>query len=154
MEPRTSLPKMRLKAVETLAKAGIPTGVLVAPVIPGLTEHEMPQIIAQAGAAGAQTAGFTIIRLAHGLADLFSAWVESHFPDRKAKILKRIREMHGGKMHDSRFGVRMSGEGFFAEQIKQIFALACRKNGLDSNLLPLSTAAFQKPQGPQMKLFG
>src|SRR5271154_6586514 len=108
LEPRTSRPEGRLKAIAALSAAGIPTGVMVAPIIPGLTEHEIPSILKAAAQAGARSAGYTVVRLPLAVAGLFENWLEQHFPDRKDKVLDRIRATKGGKLNDSRFGVRMS----------------------------------------------
>ena len=115
LEPRTSRPSGRLEAIAALADAGIPAGVMVAPVIPGLTEHEMPAILKAAAQAGARSAGYTLVRLPMAVAGLFQDWLETHFPDRKDKILGRIRAARAGRLNDARFGVRMSGEGHQAE---------------------------------------
>ena len=117
LEPRTTRPAGRLKAIAALAEAGIPVGVMVAPVIPGLTEHEMPAILKAAADAGARNAGYTIVRLPMEVSPLFQDWLEHHFPGRKEKVLDRIRAMRDGRLNDSRFGVRMSGEGKAAELI-------------------------------------
>ncbi len=153
MEPRTSPPAGRLAAVETLSRAGIPVGVLVAPVIPGLTDHEMPSIIAAAVHAGAQFAGHVVLRLPYAVAPLFEQWLTRHFPARKEKVLNRIRAIRGGKLNDPRFGSRMSGEGIFAEQIEAMFAAACRKAGIEGNSLKLFTSAFRQPADRQLHLF-
>ena len=94
-----------------MAKAGVPVGVLVAPMIPGLNDHEMPAILTAAKQAGARFAGYVSLRLPHALKDLFEQWLERHFPEKKAKVLSRVRDMRGGKLNDSRFGSRMRGEG-------------------------------------------
>jgi DNA repair photolyase len=117
MEPRTSPPSARLATIGALAGAGIPTGVLVSPVIPGLTDHEMPAILAAAAAAGASFAGHAALRLPYAVAPLFEEWLTRHLPEKKDKVLSRIRSIRGGKLNDSRFGKRMRGEGIFAEQI-------------------------------------
>ncbi|MGH8071114.1 MAG: PA0069 family radical SAM protein [Candidatus Entotheonellia bacterium] len=153
MEPRASHPTRRLAAIETLSQAGVPTGVLVAPVIPGLTDHELPSIIAAAVRAGARSAGYVTLRLPHGVGPLFEQWLARHFPERKAKVLHRIRAMRCGKLNDPRFNLRMRGEGIFAEQIQSLFALACRKAGLDGRGPTLSTAAFRVPSDAQLSLF-
>ena len=152
MEPRTSLPKQRLAAIEKLSRAGIPVGVLVAPIIPALTDHEILPIIERATDAGAKFAGYTIVRLPFAVKDLFEQWVENHFPQRKEKILNRIRAIRDGKLNDANFGSRMRGEGIFAEQIAQTFAVACRKAGIGKNSPELSTANFRRPQGQQLSL--
>jgi DNA repair photolyase len=153
MEPRASHPTRRLAAVEALSQAGIQTGVLVAPVIPGLTDHELPSIIAAAAQAGARSAGYVTVRLPHGVGPLFEQWLSQHFPDRKDKVLHRIRAIRGGKLNDPRFVARMRGEGIFAEQIEALFVLACRKAGIDGRGPPLSTAAFRVPSEAQLSLF-
>ena len=153
MEPRTSTPANRLEAIRALAEAGVPVRVLVAPTIPGLTDHEMPSIIQAAAKAGARNAGYVVVRLPHGVGELFANWLEEHFPDRKKKVLNRIREMRAGKLNDPNFGSRMRGEGVFAEQIGAMFKLACRRAGIEGGGPELSTAAFRRPSGPQLSLF-
>jgi len=153
MEPRTSHPAKRLAAMESLAAAGVPVGVLVAPVIPGLTDHELPSVIRAAAAAGARCAGYVVLRLPYGVATLFEDWLERHFPDRKDKVLNRVRSMRGGRLNDPRFGTRLRGEGVFADQTKAMFDLACRRAGILSRRPALSTAAFRRPAGEQMPLF-
>ena len=153
MEPRTSAPRERLAAIETLAKSGIPTGVMVAPVIPGLNEHEVPRILEAAASAGARFASHVVLRLPHGVKDLFTAWLERHFPDRAGKVLNRIREVRGGRLNDPRFGSRMQGEGIYAKQVHDLFDLTCRRTGLDGPRPVLSAAAFRRPQDGQLDLF-
>ena len=153
MEPRTSTPVNRLEAIKALAAAGVPVRVLAAPIIPGLTDHEIPSIIQAAAEAGARHAGYVVLRLPHGVGELFEGWLEEHFPDRKKKVLNRIRDMRGGRLNDSNFGTRMRGEGVFAEQIKSMFALACRRSGMEFGGLELSTSAFRRPGGAQLSLF-
>lgn len=153
MEPRTSEPRMRLRAIEELTKAGVPVMVMVAPVVPGLTDHEIPAIIKSAADAGAVNAGFIMLRLPYGVSDIFQAWLGRHFPDRKDKVLNRVRAMRGGKLNSPDFYSRMRGEGIYAEQARDMFELACRKAGFDSGRIKLSTGHFRKPDGPQLKLF-
>jgi DNA repair photolyase len=153
MEPRTSTPANRLETIHALAEAGVPVRVLVAPIIPGLTDHEIPSIIEAAAAAGARHAGYVVLRLPHGVGELFEGWLEEHFPDRKKKVLNRVREMRGGKLNDPNFGSRMRGEGVFAEQIKSMFRLACRRSGMEFGAHELSTSAFRRSSGPQLSLF-
>ena len=153
LEPRASLPAHRLAAVRELSQAGIPVNVLVAPVIPAITDHEMPNILAAVAEAGAVSAGYVPLRLPWAVAPLFEDWVTRHFPDRKEKVLNRIREMRGGKLNDPNFGSRMSGQGIFAEQMDKMFEVACRRAGLPKREIRLSTAAFRKPPGPQIDLF-
>lgn len=145
LEPRASRPAHRLAAVRALAEAGIPVGVLTAPVIPALNDHELPAILDAAHQAGAQFAGFVMLRLPHGLGALFEQWLTEHFPDRKEKVLNQIRAMRGGRLNDARFGSRMRGEGVFAEQVTQLFRAASRKAGFADRPPSLSTAAFRVP---------
>jgi DNA repair photolyase len=153
MEPRTSPPLARLSAIRQLSAAGIPAGVMVAPIIPGLTDHEMPAILKAAAEAGAGAAHFTVVRLPYSVAPLFERWLETHFPDRKEKVLNRLRAMHGGKLYDAQWGTRFRGEGIFAEQIEQMFDVARRKAGIKNAGRELSTAAFRRPTGAQLSLW-
>jgi DNA repair photolyase len=153
LEPQASLPAHRLAAIEALTHAGVPVNVLIAPVIPGITDHEIPRIVEAVARAGAVSAGFIPVRLPWGVAPLFENWVERHFPDRKEKVLNRIRAMRGGKLNDPNFGSRMRGKGIFAEQMAQMFEVACRRAGLPKKEIELSTAAFRVPEGAQMRLF-
>ena len=153
MEPRTSPPAARLEAVRRLAQAGIHVGILMAPIIPGLTDHEIPSILEAAAEAGAKSAGHVTLRLPHAVAPLFEQWLQTHFPDRKEKVLNRLRAMRGGKLYDSQFGQRMRGEGIFADQIDQLFDVARRKVGIAERGGELSAAAFRRPGGAQLQLF-
>ncbi|HEX6938779.1 MAG TPA: PA0069 family radical SAM protein [Longimicrobiales bacterium] len=145
MEPRASTPARRLAAIEALAGAGIPVRVMVAPVIPGLNDTEVPALVAAAAAAGARAATWIPVRLPHAVADLFDAWLDQHYPERKKKVLNRIRGVREGKLNDSRFGHRMRGSGPFAQQIGALFDVACRRAGIGRDLPPLSTASFRRP---------
>ena len=151
LEPRTSSPKARLEAVAMLRAAGIPVGVMVAPVIPGLTDHEVPRIVGACAKAGAQFAGYTIVRLPWAIAPLFEHWLDEHFPEKKEKVLQRIRHIRAGKLNDPRWGTRTRGEGVFAEQIRSMFEVACRRAGMNERP-KLSTAAFRRPR-EQLNLF-
>jgi DNA repair photolyase len=153
MEPRTSPPAARLAAIRELAGARIPVGVNVAPIVPGLTDHEMPAILKAAAEAGATSAGYTVVRLPYAVAPLFEKWLTTHFPDRKEKVLNRLRAMRGGKLYDAQWGKRFSGEGIFAEQIAQMFDVARRKAGIKNEGGELSTAAFHRAGGTQLSLF-
>jgi DNA repair photolyase len=154
MEPRTSRPARRLAAIRALAEAGVPVGVMTAPVIPGLTDHELPALLSAAAEAGASFAACVPVRLPHAVRPLFEDWLERHFPERRQKVLNRIREIRGGKLNDSRFGTRMRGEGLFADHIAQLFAISCRRAGLDPGHFPkLSTSAFRRPGPGQPSLF-
>jgi DNA repair photolyase len=154
MEPRTSLPRFRLDAIRQLAAAGIPVGVMVAPTIPGLNDHEMIKIIEAAAEAGARTAGYIVLRLPYGVSSLFEHWLEQHYPDRKEKVLNQIRSLRHGKLNNSEFGERMQGSGPLAEQIHKIFEVAVRRAGLARRHFDLSTASFRRPSGPQLELAG
>jgi DNA repair photolyase len=143
LEPRTSSPQARLEAITQLRYAGIPTGVMVAPIIPGLTDHEVPKILDACAKAGAQFAGYTIVRLPWAVAPLFEHWLEEHFPDRKDKVLGRIRDMRGSRLNSSQWHTRMTGEGVFAEQIASLFRVGCRHAGIGRRPT-LSTASFRK----------
>lgn len=153
MEPRTSPPAARLAAVRALREAGVPIGVLVAPVIPGLTDHEIPALITASAQAGAQFTGHITLRLPHAVAPLFEQWLAQHFPEKKDKVLNRLRALRGGKLYDAQFGKRMTGGGIFAEQIEQMFNVACRKAGIADQSPTLSTTAFRRPSGDQLTLF-
>ncbi len=152
LEPRAATPQRRLAAIEALAAAGVPVGVMVAPVIPGLTEHEIPAILAAAARAGARSAGHVLLRLPHGVAGLFESWLERHVPERKQRVLARIREVRGGALNDPRFHSRMRGSGLYAEQIHALFELGCRRAGLLREHASLSTAAFRRPGDAQLAL--
>jgi DNA repair photolyase len=152
LEPRASSPRQRLAAVEMLAKAGVPVGVLVAPVIPALNEPEMPAVLAAAKAAGAGWAATEVLRLPLTVAPLFEDWLARAVPEKKDKILGRIRAMRGGKLNDPRFGSRMRGEGIFADQLAQMFDVARRRAGIPDEGPALSVAAFRRPEGAQLSL--
>ena len=154
MEPRTSPPAARLEAIRRLSQAGINVGVLMAPIIPGLTDHEIPAVLEAAASAGAKSAGHVTLRLPHAVAPLFEKWLETHFPDRKEKVLNRLRAMRGGKLYDSKWGERMRGGGIFADQIDKMFDVARRKAGIAERGGGLSATAFRRPGGKQMELFG
>ncbi len=152
MEPRASAPALRLKAIEALAKAGVPVGVMVAPIIIGLNDHEMPSILAAAAASGARFAGYVPVRLPYGVAELFEKWLQRHEPAKKKKILNQIRAMRGGRLNDPRFGSRMEGQGIFADHLAALFSTACRKHGYSERGPMLSADAFRRPTD-QLSLF-
>jgi DNA repair photolyase len=153
MEPRTSRPYRRLKAIEKLAKAGIPVGVNVAPIIPGLTDHECADILKSAADAGATRASFIIVRLPFKVKDLFQDWLEQNFPDRKEKVLNKIRDMRGGKLYEAEFGKRMRGNGNYSTQIKDLFNTQAKRLGLNEDQRTLTTEHFKKTSGDQLQLF-
>lgn len=154
MEPRTSPPAARLEAIRKLSTRGIPTGVLLAPTIPGLTDSEIPALIKAATEAGARFASYVTLRLPHAVAPLFERWLEAHFPDRKDKVLNRLRALRDGKLYHAEFGSRMRGEGIFADQIEKLFEVACRKYHMGTGHAKLSTAGFRRAGGEQLSLFG
>jgi DNA repair photolyase len=153
MEPRASRPMARLNAIRELAAAGIPVGVMVAPVIPGLTDHEMPAILEAAAAAGARRAGYVLLRLPFAVKEVFTQWLDDHVPTKKARILDRMRTLSGGKLYSSDWGKRMTGEGIFAEQMRSMFDVNCRRVGLNQEQFSLSTEHFRPPGGEQLTLF-
>ena len=157
LEPRASAPHRRIAAIRALSDAGVPSGVLVAPIIPMLTDRWMEQILEHAHAAGAQMAGYTILRLPWELKQLVREWLELHFPERAEHVLSLVRQMRGGRDNDPRFGKRMRGEGEFAELIRQRFAVATRRLGLARGRnVTLDCANFVAPRKatPQGELFG
>ncbi len=157
LEPRASAPHRRLKAVEALNAANVPCGVMVAPIIPFVTDQFMERILEQAAASGARVAGYTILRLPWEVKDLFRQWLQLHLPDRAEHVMARINDLRGGKDNDPRFHARMRGEGAFAQLLQQRFMLACRKHGLlrGRQWLELDTTAFTPPRetSPQGSLF-
>ncbi len=148
LEPRAATPERRLDALAKLSAAGVPVGVMVAPVIPGLTDHELPAILKAAAEAGARTSGFVPLRLPHGLGALFGDWLERHVPDRREKVLNRVREMRGGKLNDPNFVSRMRGSGEYIDQLRALFHVTCAKVGLNRERSPLSTTSFRRPSPP------
>lgn len=153
MEPRTSSPEMRLKMIKELHQAGIPVGVMLAPVVPGLTDMEIPALLKAAVAAGAQSAGYVVLRLPFSVKDLFEDWLTRHFPDRKEKILNRLRSLRNGQLYNSRFGERMSGTGIFADQIRDLFVMGCKKAEIPKRNFEFSTASFRNVEEKQPMLF-
>ncbi|MDX2081010.1 MAG: PA0069 family radical SAM protein [Terrimicrobiaceae bacterium] len=153
MEPRAALPDHRLDAIQRLADAGIPTGVVLAPLVPGLTDHEIPALLKAARAAGARRAAYSIIRLPHAVKEIFSSWLEENFPGSREKVLSRIRDLRGGRLHSSTFGERLRGTGIWAEQIRAMFVAARDREGFDPTPFAYSTSAFRRPPPAQMELF-
>lgn len=158
MEPRAPSPQRRLAVIGELAKAGIPTAVMVAPLIPALADHEMEAILTAAREAGARSAGYILLRLPHEVKPLFRAWLEAHQPGRMAHVYSLMRQLHGGREYDSTFGARQRGSGPLAEIIAQRFRSATRRLGLDAPSLPMNLTAFRAPSSPlppapQMRLF-
>jgi DNA repair photolyase len=146
MEPRAASPKARLAAIGKLAAAEIPTGVMFAPVVPAINDHELEAVLDASAAAGAKTAGYVLLRLPGEVRDLFFEWLDLHFPDRAQRVRNRIRELRGGRDNDSRFGHRMRGQGPWAELLRRRFDASCRRNGLASHReSPLSVERFRPP---------
>jgi DNA repair photolyase len=151
LEPRTSSPQARLDTISQLHAEGIPVGVMVAPVIPGLTDHEVPKILEACAKAGAHFAGYTIVRLPWAVAPLFEHWLEEHFPDRKEKVLGRIRHLRGDRLNNSEWHTRMTGEGIFADHIASLFEVGCRRAGLGERPRLCATAFHRMRE--QLALF-
>lgn len=152
LEPRASPPEHRLDAIRRLSAAGIPVGVNVAPVIPGLTDHELPRILQEAVGAGARWAGYVVLRLPGAVRPLFLEWLRSHLPDRSGKVESRLRSLRGGDLYDATFGTRMKGEGPFGEQIQGLFSVARSRLGLMGRPPHLATHHFQRPTPPTSQL--
>ena len=153
MEPRTPTPANRLQAIAELARNDIPVGVNVSPIIPGLTDEEIPSILREAAAHGASTAAFTVVRLPGAVDPLFREWLGREFPDRATKILNRIAASHGGTTNDAKFGRRMKGEGRQAESLHALFSVNARRYGLSRRWQELSTTHFRRPSPLQGDLF-
>jgi len=152
MEPRTTTAKQRLKVVEKLSEAGIPMGVMVAPLVPGLSDHEIPKILKAVADAGASKAGYTVVRLNGAIGQIFEDWLRKNFPDRFDKVWHMIQSCHGGHVNDSRFGDRMRGDGNIAQLIRDSFRLHCRLNGLNQKEITLDHTLFRVPRA-QTSLF-
>lgn len=152
MEPRTSTPEKRLEAVRKLADAGIPVGVMTAPIIPAINDQEIEEILSRAKAAGAEAAGYVMLRLPLEIKDLFEEWLEAHFPDRKDRVLSLIRQTRGGALYQSEFGKRMVGTGTYAKMIADRFAIARKRLGLNVKRDPLDCSGFTPPRKPSPQL--
>lgn len=153
LEPRTSTPRARLSAIEVLSKAGVPVSINMAPIIPGLTDHEIPTLLKAASEAGAVSAGYVPVRLPYSVKDHFSEWLETHYPNRKNKVLRAIEDFRDGKLNDSNFGSRMQGMGKRAEHIANTFRIFKKKFELNKEAPPLNTSLFQRP-GDQLEFSG
>lgn len=153
LEPRASRPAARLRAIRDLSAAGIPVGVMVAPVLPGLTDHELPAILAASAAAGAKFASYVVLRLPHAVKDIFSQWLDDHAASKKARVLDRVRDLRGGQLYNAAWGARLKGEGIFADQIRELFHVSARRAGLNQERAQLSSAHFRRPGGEQLALF-
>lgn len=153
LEPRSSRPDDRLKTIELLRKAGIPAGVLVAPIVPAITDQEIPRILQACANAGAIYAGYVMLRLPFALGGIFGNWLEHHFPERKDKVLNRMKEMRGGKLYDAKFGDRMKGKGVWADQIRDLFMLSAKKCGINQQYKSLAPYHFRRDGAEQMIFF-
>ncbi|MCL5266490.1 MAG: PA0069 family radical SAM protein [Bacteroidetes bacterium] len=153
MEPRTSAPAKKLEAIEMLSKESVPVGVLVAPVIPGLTDEEIPSILRETSARGAKFASMQMLRLPFAVKDLFVDWIRREYPDRETRIVSRLKQVRGGKLSSYEFGERMRGSGETAKAIHQLFHASCKKYHLNEQELELSTDKFCRPTGTQIEMF-
>ena len=155
LEPRAPRPRLRVEAIARLAEAGVPAGVLAAPMIPALNDDELEAILETCAGAGARTAGYILLRLPLEVKALFIEWLEAHFPERKKRVLGLLRQTRGGKLYDPRWGKRMTGEGVYAELLARRFALASKRLGLNRPDWELDTTQFVRPTpgGEQLALF-
>lgn len=158
MEPRATAPKRRLQTINALREAGVPVGVLFAPIIPVLNDSEIEKVLTEAAEAGAGSAGYVVLRLPHELKDLFQEWLHEHYPLKAEHVMNRVRDMRGGKAYESGFGRRMTGTGEFSALIRQRFQLACKRLGLRqgrANAEELDCSLFRRPPraGDQLGLF-
>lgn len=154
LEPRTATYKQRLETIRILSEAGIPVGVMTAPIIPGLNSHEIPELIQAAAENGARIAGYTMVRLNGAVGEIFRDWLDKNYPDRAEKVWHQIEHIHGGKVNDSRFGTRMRGEGPIAESIRKLFKISCEKHIPKSDKFEYDLSLFDHRAGnAQMSLF-
>jgi len=155
MEPRASTPQRRLEAIRLLTKAGVPTAVMVAPIIPAINDSEIERILDAAAAAGATEAGYVMLRLPLEIKDLFREWLTEHFPDKSKHVISLVRDLHGGKDYDATFGKRQTGAGPYAWSVGRRFELACRRLGINRRRLRLNHTLFKPParRGSQLDLF-
>ncbi len=155
MEPRCPAPARRLRTIERLVKAGCPVRVMASPMIPGLTDHELEEILSAAKDAGATAASYIMLRLPHEVSELFRDWLGEHYPDRAGRVMARVREAHGGKDYDPQWGKRLRGEGVGAELLSQRFKVVSTRLGLNRDLPPLRTDLFRVPEkaGDQLSFF-
>jgi DNA repair photolyase len=154
MEPRTATPRSRLETVRILSTAGIRVTVFAAPVIPGLTDEELPSILREGAANGARFAGYTLLRLPGAVKELFLDWLNRELPDRSKKIINRIKNVREGKLNDPQFSVRMRGKGEYAKIIRELFRASCLKYGLSTKEFALSVNHFRREPGRQLEMFG
>jgi DNA repair photolyase len=148
LEPRAAAPHRRLDVLRELSEAGVPTGVLASPMIPALNDHELESILAAAAEAGARYAGYILVRLPHEVKEIFAGWLHAHEPGRAEKILSLIRQTHGGRLYDPKFGERMRGHGPYADMLRRRFEVARRRLGFRQDRFALDASAFRVPQQP------
>jgi DNA repair photolyase len=155
LEPRTATPQARLRTVKTLSEAGVPVGVMTAPILPGLNDQEVPAILQAAKEAGAQSAGYVLLRLPLAVRPIFEQWITETYPQKAERVLGHIRSTREGNLNNSQFGTRMRGTGPYAEQIQQAFQVFRKKFGLEGPLPQLDCSRFVPPRaaGGQMQLF-
>lgn len=153
MEPRTSIPERRLNTIKILAENNIPVGINIAPVIPGLTDKEIPALIEAASKAGAKYAGHTMLRLPYAVKDLFLNWLNDNMPDRAGKVINQIMQIRNGKLNSSEFGKRFTGEGELADTIHSLYEVSCKKFGLNKKVMEHSFNHFKRKSGKQLELF-
>ncbi len=154
LEPRASAPRRRIEAIRRLSEAGIPVGVMVAPVIPFISDRYIEEILERARDAGATSAGYILLRLPNEVAPLFREWLDTHYPLKAGHVMSLVRQMRGGRDYDTRWGVRQTGTGPFAELIARRFRVAVQRLGLETERPPLDTSRFTPPRsGPQLALF-
>jgi DNA repair photolyase len=154
LEPRASSPRRRLATIRRLNEAGVPCGVMVAPVVPFLTDAELENILQAASESGARSAAYTLLRLPYELKDLFKDWLTTNYPLKAAHVISRLRDMRGGKENDSEFGSRFRGDGLFADLLEKRFCIACERLGMNRAEMRLETGKFKRPErGGQMGLF-
>ncbi|WP_241499127.1 PA0069 family radical SAM protein [Rufibacter ruber] len=153
MEPRTATGQKRLGVVRTLSEAGVPVNVMVAPIIPGLNDHEVPAILEAAAHAGALSAAYTVVRLNGAIGEIFDDWVTKAYPERASKVLNQIKSCHGGTLNDSQFGRRMVGEGKWAETIRSLFKISYQKHFKDRQMPAYDLSLFTPKSGKQLTFF-
>jgi len=155
MEPRASTPPKRLEAIRELSRAGVPTAIMTAPIVPAINDSEIERLLDAGAANGAVEAGFVMLKMPFEIKDLFREWLREHFPDKEKHVISLVRDIHGGKDYDSTWGLRQTGTGPYAWSIGRRFELACNRLGLNARSYRLTTALFKKPvlRGDQMDLF-
>ena len=152
MEPRAPSPKRRLQMIERLSRVGVPVRLMASPMVPGLTDPELEAILEAGKSAGARTASWIMLRLPREVSPLWQEWLAEHYPDRAARVMSKLREMHGGRDYDARWGHRMRGTGSYAEMVAHRFKLAVKRLGLRTEAPPMRTDLFRPPVAPSAQL--